>query len=127
MLEDVSEVWFSFDSVRRALSWITSNEMITKDKRYCLLLSLQARFCGSRSYSFIRDSQSIRILDLGCGNAAILLELAKRGYTNLTGVDYSAGAIELAERLSVKNQANIHLLVCHIFNISLTRDLVLVF
>ena len=41
-----------------------------------------------------------RFIDIGCGNAAVLLELAEKGYTQLTGIDYSEGAIGLARRLA---------------------------
>ena len=47
------------------------------------------------------NSPSYSILDLGCGNGRILLELGKKGYTCLTGVDYSPKAIELASAFSV--------------------------
>jgi EEF1A lysine methyltransferase 2 len=51
------------------------------------------------------------IIDLGCGNAAILLELAKNGFTHLTGIDYSAGAIELARRFAIRDGVDIKLAV----------------
>ncbi|XP_038846480.1 EEF1A lysine methyltransferase 2 isoform X1 [Salvelinus namaycush] len=36
------------------------------------------------------------ILDIGTGNGVLLVELAKSGYTNLTGIDYSAASVKLA-------------------------------
>ncbi|XP_062863532.1 EEF1A lysine methyltransferase 2 isoform X2 [Trichomycterus rosablanca] len=36
------------------------------------------------------------ILDIGTGNAAFLVELAKEGFKNLTGIDYSSASVELA-------------------------------
>lgn len=42
------------------------------------------------------------ICDLGCGNGYSLLELAKRGFSALTGVDYSQQALELARRIAAK-------------------------
>ncbi|XP_025422837.1 EEF1A lysine methyltransferase 2 [Sipha flava] len=39
------------------------------------------------------------ILDVGCGNALLLIQLAKLGFTNLYGIDYSAPAIKLANSI----------------------------
>ena len=33
-------------------------------------------------------SEASYILDIGCGNGLLLLELVKLGYLNVTGVDY---------------------------------------
>ena len=39
------------------------------------------------------------ILDVGCGNAAFLLKLAKLNFNNLNGMDYSQKSIELAQEI----------------------------
>lgn len=44
---------------------------------------------------------------LGCGNGMILIELSREGYTDLTGVDYSANAVELAQ--CIANDQNIQI------------------
>jgi 2-polyprenyl-3-methyl-5-hydroxy-6-metoxy-1,4-benzoquinol methylase len=54
------------------------------------------------------------ICDLGCGNGYSLIELAKRGFTALTGVDYSLQAIELARRIAAKEECAIEY---RVFNI----------
>lgn len=54
------------------------------------------------------------ICDLGCGNGYSLLELAKRGFTALTGVDYSQQAIDLARRIAAKEQCAIQYAVFNI-------------
>ena len=47
------------------------------------------------------------IIDIGCGNGHICHELNKKGFSNITGVDYSATAIELCRKISSKsNQIN---------------------
>jgi SAM-dependent methyltransferase len=45
------------------------------------------------------SKESDRIIDLGCGNGMMLVDLAKAGYQNLIGVDYSQKAIDLARKV----------------------------
>lgn len=47
----------------------------------------------------VTDPQS-RIIDLGCGNGHLLLELTNEGYKNLHGIDYSESAITLAKSIA---------------------------
>ncbi|KAJ3143109.1 hypothetical protein HK100_010692 [Physocladia obscura] len=68
---DIGEIWFGEDSVANMIDWIESNIQNT----------------------------DIKIIDLGCGNGHILFELSELGYTNLTGVDYSASSINLAKKI----------------------------
>ncbi|XP_058124447.1 EEF1A lysine methyltransferase 2 [Anopheles ziemanni] len=70
---DVGEVWFDEDSQNRIICWIAKQEETIKAD----------------------DS----IIDLGCGNGMMLIELAREGYTKLTGIDYSPKAIELAKAI----------------------------
>ncbi|XP_065221075.1 EEF1A lysine methyltransferase 2 [Planococcus citri] len=72
---DVGEVWFGEESIIRILKWLNSYNCTKKDDP---------------------------VVDLGCGNGMMLVELAREGYTNLMGVDYSKQAIELASTV-VKN------------------------
>lgn len=71
---DVGEVWFDEDSQTRVINWMLK-----------------------RSEQLPAD---VRIIDLGCGNGMMLIELAREGYTNLTGMDYSATAIDLAQNIA---------------------------
>lgn len=58
------------------------------------------------------STPSTAILDVGTGNALLPLELAKLGYTDLTGSDYSPKSIALARQLTSRhNQRHIRLLV----------------
>nr|XP_022301820.1 EEF1A lysine methyltransferase 2-like [Crassostrea virginica] len=74
---DVGEIWFGEDSQERVLDWLEDCEAVTNEDP---------------------------VIDLGCGNGVMLLEMAKRGYSSLTGVDYSEGAIKLARSIAEKEQ-----------------------
>ncbi|KAI9384489.1 hypothetical protein POPTR_012G068600v4 [Populus trichocarpa] len=51
------------------------------------------------------------VLDIGTGNGLLLHELAKQGFSDLTGVDYSEGSIKLARTLADRDGfSNINLL-----------------
>ncbi|XP_073996202.1 EEF1A lysine methyltransferase 2 [Rhodnius prolixus] len=67
---DVGEVWFGEDSELRILRWLQMNVDVEK-----------------------------RIIDLGCGNGMMLVELAREGYKELTGTDYSRKAIDLCKNI----------------------------
>ncbi|XP_029305433.1 EEF1A lysine methyltransferase 2 isoform X2 [Cottoperca gobio] len=43
--------------------------------------------------------ENASILDIGTGNGAFLVELAKHGYRNLTGIDYSPASVELSKNV----------------------------
>lgn len=51
----------------------------------------------------VTDPQS-SIVDLGCGNGHLLLELAAEGYKNLHGIDYSEAAITLAKSVAQQRE-----------------------
>ncbi|KAJ8391818.1 hypothetical protein AAFF_G00085900 [Aldrovandia affinis] len=65
---DVGEIWFGEESMERV-------------SRYLRKENIPA---------------NAAILDIGMGNGVLLVELAKCAFTNLTGIDYSAAAVELA-------------------------------
>ncbi|PFX18909.1 EEF1A lysine methyltransferase 2-like [Stylophora pistillata] len=88
---DVGEVWFGESSMNRIIKWIKNCPDIRK-------ISL--------------------FLDLGCGNGILLVNLAQCGYTNLIGVDYSEGAINLARSIAVAEQVSIRFQVCDILSTS---------
>ncbi|KAJ7325298.1 hypothetical protein JRQ81_018318 [Phrynocephalus forsythii] len=68
---DAGEIWFGEESMNRLIRWIEKQEIPP-------------------------DSP---VLDIGTGNGVLLVELAKSGFTNLTGVDYSLSAVELSKSL----------------------------
>ncbi|KAI7818758.1 S-adenosyl-L-methionine-dependent methyltransferase [Gamsiella multidivaricata] len=46
------------------------------------------------------EKETCSVLDLGCGNGHLLLDLAELGFEDLTGIDYSPAAIELARAVA---------------------------
>ncbi|EIE80260.1 hypothetical protein G6F46_008404 [Rhizopus delemar] len=73
---DIGEVWFGEESVERMVEWITEN---------------------------VTDLES-SIVDLGCGNGHLLLELANEGYKSLAGIDYSESAVVLAKSVAKERE-----------------------
>ncbi|XP_050079111.1 EEF1A lysine methyltransferase 2 [Anopheles maculipalpis] len=70
---DCGDIWFDEDCQLRIATWI-----------------------GNRENNIKLDDS---IIDLGCGNGMMLIELAQNGFENLTGIDYSPKAIELAKAI----------------------------
>ncbi|XP_058507532.1 EEF1A lysine methyltransferase 2 [Solea solea] len=68
---DVGEIWFGEESMTRVLRWM--------DK--------------------VKIPEKASILDIGTGNGAFLVELARHGYKNLMGIDYSPASVELARNV----------------------------
>jgi len=77
---DVGEIWFDEDSQTRVIDWLLKQEEIGKQSK---------------------------VLDLGCGNGMFLVALANEGFDQLTGVDYSPKAVELAQNIAQDNQLSI--------------------
>ncbi|XP_035918146.1 EEF1A lysine methyltransferase 2-like [Anopheles stephensi] len=75
---DCGDIWFDEDCQHRIVTWIGRQEDKIK----------------------VDDS----IIDLGCGNGMMLIELAQEGFKNLTGIDYSPKAIELAKAICADQQ-----------------------
>ncbi|XP_063047825.1 EEF1A lysine methyltransferase 2 [Engraulis encrasicolus] len=65
---DVGEIWFGEESMDRVTRWIETQNL----------------------------PNDISILDIGTGNGMFLVELARNGFRNLTGIDYSVASVELA-------------------------------
>ncbi|KAG2205009.1 hypothetical protein INT47_002633 [Mucor saturninus] len=69
---DIGEVWFGEDSVEKMVDWVTEHV----------------------------DDPQCSMIDLGCGNGHLLLELSNEGFKNLYGIDYSESAITLAKAIA---------------------------
>ncbi|XP_042192688.1 EEF1A lysine methyltransferase 2 isoform X1 [Callorhinchus milii] len=75
-LGDVGEIWFGEGSMDRVITWL-GRQTISSDAAF---------------------------LDIGTGNGVFLIELARAGFSNLTGIDYSTSAVELAKAIVEKEQ-----------------------
>lgn len=84
---DVGEIWFGEDSATRIVRWMSSNDII---------------------------SSTDSIVDLGCGNGMLLIELAEEGFENLLGVDYSEAAVKLAKKVATAQNLDIKFETCDI-------------
>lgn len=62
------------------------------------------------------QKEDLTILDLGTGNAVLLVALAQHGYRNLTGSDYSTASIQLSQAVLAKHglSGQVSLVVRHI-------------
>ncbi|XP_004446710.2 EEF1A lysine methyltransferase 2 isoform X2 [Dasypus novemcinctus] len=88
---DTGEIWFGEESMNRLIRWMEKHK-----------IPLDAS-----------------VLDIGTGNGVFLVELAKFGFSNVTGIDYSTSAIQLSESIIKKEGlSNIKLKVEDFLNLS---------
>ncbi|KAF7134989.1 hypothetical protein RHSIM_Rhsim08G0084400 [Rhododendron simsii] len=91
------EVWFGADVMETVASWTKS--LCTDNSQGHLVNHVGNEICGLVGESD-KDFSTWSVLDIGTGNGLFLQELAKQGFSDLTGTDYSEGAIDLARSLS---------------------------
>ncbi|XP_021737391.1 EEF1A lysine methyltransferase 2-like [Chenopodium quinoa] len=97
------EIWFGPEVMDTVVSW-TKNLCIDISRRR--LLNHVGNDKTEHDDHAAHDLSSWSVLDLGTGNGLLLQELAKHGFSNLTGVDYSEGAIGLARALAERDGFN---------------------
>ncbi|KAL4577581.1 hypothetical protein LXL04_013690 [Taraxacum kok-saghyz] len=121
---DAGEVWFGADVMEMVASWT---------KGICTDISqkhLQNQHNDSDSESVSKEEKDLSgwsVLDVGTGNGLLLQELAKQGFSDLTGTDYSEGAINLARSLANRDGFNsIKLLVDDVLETKLDKKFELV-
>ncbi|XP_056333090.1 EEF1A lysine methyltransferase 2 [Danio aesculapii] len=68
---DVGEIWFGEESMHRVIRWMEAQNI----------------------------SENAAILDIGTGNGMFLVELARHGFSSLTGIDYSKAAVEFTTNI----------------------------
>eukprot|EP00347_Sterkiella_histriomuscorum_P015857 403355419 len=72
---DDGEVWFGEDVQKKSVLYILSN------------------------YPVEENADKVHVLDVGMGNGAFLFKLAKKGYQNLKGIDYSEYSVRLSKKI----------------------------
>ncbi|KAK1357467.1 protein-lysine N-methyltransferase Mettl10 [Heracleum sosnowskyi] len=88
------EVWFGADVMEMVVSW-------TKGLCNDIAQGQMLNHVGDgTSVTHEKDLTDWSVLDVGTGNGLLLQEFAKQGFTDLTGTDYSEGAIDLARSLA---------------------------
>lgn len=70
----------------------------------------------------IGHNKQLRILDIGCGTGRHAIELTKRGYTNLVGVDLSKSQIARAREKAAAEDLEIDFRVADARNLSFDRE-----
>ncbi|KAG9449058.1 hypothetical protein H6P81_009023 [Aristolochia fimbriata] len=120
------EIWFGSEIMEVVVNW-TKNLCINISKGHTQNLADGA---SSKCESVEEVNKWLPIwsvLDIGTGNGLLLQELAKEGFCDLTGTDYSEAAIDLARNLAVRGGfTNITFLVDDILETKLERHFQLV-
>lgn len=126
---DIGEIWFGEDVMQSVASWTA---------RLCLAvgaglpeefangLGLEEKGLGDEG-SGIEGLAGWNVLDVGTGNGVLLHALSKHGFTDLTGTDYSDGAVELARAVSDREGfTNINFMVDDLLDSKLNKTFKLV-
>ncbi|XP_077221253.1 uncharacterized protein LOC143854984 [Tasmannia lanceolata] len=120
------EVWFGVDVMETVAGW-TKNLCLNISQGHTQNMGNDVS-CKSESVEEVSKYLSDwSVLDIGTGNGLFLQELAKQGYTDLTGIDYSEVAVDLARNLAVRDGfTNINFLVDDVLETKLERQFKLV-
>ncbi|KAG1368089.1 EEF1A lysine methyltransferase 2 [Cocos nucifera] len=93
------EIWFGVEVMGTVATWT---------KNLCENMSQGRNVAEDSNFKYecseaFKDLSSCSVLDIGTGNGLLLQELAKQGFSDLTGTDYSEGAIRLARNLAIRD------------------------
>ncbi|XP_004232013.1 uncharacterized protein [Solanum lycopersicum] len=118
------EVWFGGDVMENVVSWTKGLCMdICKSHLPNHVADADSEPVGQREI----DISGWSVLDIGTGNGLLLQELAKQGFSDLTGTDYSEGAVDLARSLADRDGfTNVKFLVDDILETKLDKRFQLV-
>lgn len=117
------EIWFGVEVMDTVASWT---------RNLCLIMIqpsnvAESSNCKCETGDSVKDLSTWSVLDIGTGNGLLLHELAKQGFSDLTGTDYSEGAIELARSIAIRDGfPNINFLVDDVLETKLDRKFRLV-
>ncbi|KAK9683166.1 hypothetical protein RND81_10G120400 [Saponaria officinalis] len=118
------EIWFGPEVMGTLVSW-TKSLCIDISKRH--ILNHASGDKTEQNEQEVYDLSNWSVLDLGTGNGLLLQEMANHGFLDLTGVDYSEGAIDLARGLADKEGiTNLTFLVDDVLDTKLERQFKLV-
>lgn len=124
----VGEIWFGVEVMETVAAWTT--RLCLSLKQSCNLDQadlVNLKLEESNPDAISTDLASYNVLDVGTGNGLFLQALAKQGFSDLTGSDYSEGAVELAQNLAIRNGfPNINFVVDDILESKLDRKFKLV-
>ncbi|KAK7394187.1 hypothetical protein VNO78_14708 [Psophocarpus tetragonolobus] len=118
------EVWFGVDVMEVVASW--TKALCVDISQGCIAndvddVKAEADELGDKLLS------SWSVLDIGTGNGLLLQELAKQGFSDLTGTDYSERAVSLAQSLANRDGfSNIKFLVDDVLETKLEQEFQLV-
>ena len=78
--KDEDEIWFGTVRMMEVIKWMISNE---------------------------KTKVTDNILDTGCGNGVLLLDLSDKGFLYLNGVYHSSNATQLVQKIAAKHDKKI--------------------
>ncbi|KAE8695205.1 putative S-adenosyl-L-methionine-dependent methyltransferases superfamily protein [Hibiscus syriacus] len=120
----VGEIWFGTDVMDTVISWTKS---LCIDVSQGHILNHVGEAKSQPAEQDDKHLSSWSVLDIGTGNGLLLQELSKQGFADLTGTDYSEGAVDLARSLADRDGfLNIKFLVDDILETKLDRQFQLV-
>nr|XP_010924022.1 EEF1A lysine methyltransferase 2 isoform X2 [Elaeis guineensis] len=93
------EIWFGVEVMNTVATW-TKNLCANMPQGWNAADDSNFK---TESCEASKDLSSWRVLDIGTGNGLLLQELAKKGFSDLMGTDYSEGAIDLARNLAIRD------------------------
>lgn len=129
---DAGEIWFGEEVMETMAAWTA---------RICIAVAaglpcdnIDGFALGTRELEHVSAGGSMalelanwNVLDLGTGNGLLLHALAKQGFTDLTGTDYSEAGVELARAISARsNVDNITFLVDDVLDTKINQQFKLV-